>query len=175
MMSEILRDHGLGKGLNGADKKALIDAVNAADTNQSTVKTNIINALLAKDANLPLSNASTFADIIAAIPSIYIGKKWAMGTFSLPGTSSSYTVTGLGFVPSMILLHYATTSDDPTATIDVALQAKTYGGSTTTWKQSVAGMSTKTLPAAKPTGNSFVVTQAFSSSYTMYARWYAFE
>ncbi|MGF9822611.1 hypothetical protein ABE430_08830 [Brevibacillus agri] len=182
MISEILRDHGLGKGLNGADKKALIDAVNAADTNQSVVKTNIINALKAKDANLSLTNASTFADIVASIPSLYIGKKWATGTCTIQGASgqtNKYTVTGLSFVPKTILAFSA---------VDPATNPPSFHGYSTVYAYNDAGFTSGKWQrldtwstsmfvnqTTAPTTGQFTLTNVSSSAYTDYIRWFAFE
>ncbi|MGO0058662.1 hypothetical protein ACTID9_01110 [Brevibacillus fluminis] len=110
-VSDILRDHGLGKGLNAADKKALIDIVNVADTNQSTVKTNIVNALnaVSTDKALGLVAASTWADIQAAIPQVKTGKRWASGTGKLGSTTHPQgyfraDVSGLSFTPTIIIV-----------------------------------------------------------------------
>lgn len=179
MINEILRDHGLGKGLNGADKKALIDVVNAADTNQSVVKTNIINELKAKDANLALTNASTFADIIAAIPSLYIGKKWATGTISIPGAGSQnpVTISGLEFIPKIIFVF---TSTDPTSTnpsVHCYTAFPTYGNPTPTGWRKIDNWATSVFAqqTSAPTSGSFKLCNVSSSSYTDYMRWWAFE
>lgn len=109
MISDILRDHGMGKGLKAADKQALIDIVNAADANQSAVKTDIVNKLKAKDAALPITSASSWADILAQIPNLYVGKKWATGT---KNTNSSYilSIRGLAFSPNVVLVQLTTGS-----------------------------------------------------------------
>jgi hypothetical protein len=112
-MMDVLRAHGLGKGLNSADKQALIDLVNAADANQSAVKTDIINKLKAKDSTLPLNAASTWADILAAIPQIKIGKKWANGSISVISAATAITVSGLNFRPSFVLVYYHGTGGTP--------------------------------------------------------------
>jgi hypothetical protein len=107
-MMDVLRAHGIGKGLNAADKQALIDIVNRADSNESVVRTSIINALnaVSTDKALGLSAASTWAEILAKIPQIKTGKKWASGVApSISEGSYSYvTVTGLGFRPNIIVL-----------------------------------------------------------------------
>jgi len=179
MISDILRDHGLGKGINAADKKALIDLVNAADANQSVVKTNIINSLKAKDANLPLTSASTFADIIAAIPSLYIGKKWATGTLAIPGSSSQnpVTVSGLDFIPKTIFVFVSTdpTSTSPSAHCYTAFP--TYGNATPSGWKKIDNWATSVFAqqTSAPTNGSFKLCNVSSSSYTDYMRWWAFE
>ena len=179
MIIEILRDHGLGKGINGADKKALIELVNAADSNQSTVKTKIINALKAKDATLNLAASSTWIDIHNAIPLIFQGKKWAFGTIAIPGASSQnpVTINGLNFIPKTL---FAFASYDPTSTnpsIHCCTAFPTYSNPTPTgwrkidnWASSVFALQT-----SAPTSGSFVLCNVSSSSYTDYVRWIAFE
>ncbi|GED59382.1 hypothetical protein ABER61_16090 [Brevibacillus formosus] len=107
MISDILRDHGMGKGINGADKKALIDIVNAADTNQSTVKTNIVNALnaVSTEKSLGLTAASTWVAIQQAIPQVKTGKKIATGTISSLSAQATTSVP-LDFVPAIVMVEF---------------------------------------------------------------------
>jgi len=102
-MMDVLRAHGIGKGLNAADKQALIDIVNRADANESVVRTSIVNALnaVSTDNELGLGASSTWADILAKIPQVKTGKKWATGTST--GSNGFVVVTGLSFRPRIIL------------------------------------------------------------------------
>ncbi|ATF15652.1 hypothetical protein A616_27980 [Brevibacillus brevis X23] len=109
MISDILQDHGMGKGISGADRKALIDIANAADINQSVVKTDIANGLntLSTDMSLGLTATSTWADIRAAIPLVKNGKKWATGSGNVDytaNTTKSVVISGLNFKPSIVLI-----------------------------------------------------------------------
>lgn len=110
MISDILRDHGMGKGINGADRKALIDIANAADVNQSVVKTDIVNELnaLSTDKPLGLTATSTWADIRAAIPQVKNGRKWATGSGNvnyIADAVQSVVISGLKFKPSIVLVY----------------------------------------------------------------------
>ncbi|MGG4440497.1 hypothetical protein [Brevibacillus fortis] len=181
MISDILRDHGMGKGINGVDRKALIDIANAADTNQSVVKTIIINNLKAKDPTLAINASSTWADIIAAIPNLYIGKKWATGTVAIPGssgTNNEVTVTGLGFVPKTI---FAFNTGDATSS-DVNIHCYTacpsYSNPIFTGWKKVDNWSVESNVIAQstaPTTNSFKLRSTGVTGYTNYIRWFAIE
>ncbi|WP_431809869.1 hypothetical protein [Brevibacillus agri] len=107
MISDILWDHGLGKGLKAADKQALIDIHNAADTNQSIVKTDIVNALKAKGIGASLSASSAWNDIRAAIEASNL-KRWASGVIPMQSASQTNTyrisAAGLAFRPATIII-----------------------------------------------------------------------
>ncbi|WP_425623026.1 hypothetical protein ACPT9H_00470 [Brevibacillus borstelensis] len=109
-MIDYWKDHGVDQGLNAADKQALINVTNEADKNQSTVKTNLVNALNAVSTEkvLGLTAASTWADIQVAIPQVKTGKKIASGTGRLELNSGKYEmrVNGLSFIPSKILVTF---------------------------------------------------------------------
>ncbi|WP_157788996.1 hypothetical protein, partial [Rhodococcus rhodochrous] len=91
-MIDSWKDHGVDQGLNAADKQALINVTNEADKNQSTVKTNLVNALnaVSTEKALGLTAASTWADIQVAIPQVKTGKKIASGTGRLELNSGKY-------------------------------------------------------------------------------------
>ncbi|WP_301171017.1 hypothetical protein [Brevibacillus nitrificans] len=106
MMSEILQDHGLGKGLNGADKKALIDIVNAADTNASDVKAAVATAIKAKDDRLRLTPESSWGEIQLALSDLGLDyNKVATGsiTTGLPKSSTTEIASGIGFKPKHVI------------------------------------------------------------------------
>jgi hypothetical protein len=108
MDNGILALHGLIAGLKSADKQALIDIVNNAESNQSSIKTNVANALNSASTSnsLDLSSTSTWSDILNAIPNMKTGKKWATGVSgALPANTSEQplTITGLDFKPSIII------------------------------------------------------------------------
>ncbi|EMT54224.1 hypothetical protein I532_01420 [Brevibacillus borstelensis AK1] len=104
-MIDYWKDHGVDQGLNAADKQALINVTNEADKNQSTVKTNLVNALnaVSTEKALGLTAASTWADIQVAIPQVKTGKKWANGS-ATSDANKRITVSGLSFRPTVILL-----------------------------------------------------------------------
>lgn len=104
MMSEILQDHGLGKGLNGADKKALIDIVNAADINASDVKTAVAIAIKAKDDRLKLTPESSWGEIQLALADFGIDyNKVATGTFTTAASPGTYPVPNVPFNPLIFI------------------------------------------------------------------------
>ncbi|RNB72187.1 hypothetical protein [Brevibacillus panacihumi] len=176
MIGDILRDHGLGKGINGTDKQALIDIANAADANQSVVKTNIVNALnaVSTDQVLGLTDESTWADIQAKIPLVKTGKKWATGLVGTLNNSEMRTVGGLSFNPSTIII--------------TSQRITTFGASTATyskeddrWITGVGNIGNILFPrVVLPTtgttfGTSFDVKNYESSYSFINVRWIAFE
>lgn len=100
-----IREHGGsfgGGGLKASDKQALIDIVNTAETNQTTIKTNIATVLNSKIGS-SLTNASSWLDVQNAIDNM-TNKKCKSGT----GTASSTTLTvsGLPFTPKLVFVKY---------------------------------------------------------------------
>lgn len=87
-------------GISAADKQALIDIANAAESNNSTIKTDIITKLNAKE--LSIAGEAAWAEIQAAIPGIILGKKFATGTSA--ASTQTLSVVGLTFQPSIIIV-----------------------------------------------------------------------
>lgn len=98
---------------------SLVALGNAAESNNSTIKSDIITKLNTK--GLTLAGGATWADIQAGIPNITLGKKFAQGvgttgawvpfTVSIDGGSTYTTnnvcpasVSGLSFTPKTILI-----------------------------------------------------------------------
>jgi hypothetical protein len=109
------------KGISATQKQQLIDIANAAEANQSTIKTNIANALNSK-IGTSLTSANAWTDIINTIPSAN-AKKFASGSgttgttyytitdSSGSGTSTNawlLTVNGLSFKPSKVIIFHPT-------------------------------------------------------------------
>ncbi|GEM_PF-6624788 len=95
------------RGISGTDKQALIEIVNETERNESDLKTQFVNEVNAVDLdggiNLPASAA--WADILAQVPNIKTGKKWASG--SIRGNSNGMIViASLGFKPSVVMGRY---------------------------------------------------------------------
>ena len=117
MSENILALHGLIAGLKSSDKQALIDIVNNAEVNQSTIKTNIANALNSASVLqvLGLTPSSTWIDILNAIPNTKTGKKSKNGTTTATtttyGSGSKLTVSGLDFKPSFVFAYQSSGYD----------------------------------------------------------------
>ncbi|TGV05555.1 hypothetical protein EN829_054470, partial [Mesorhizobium sp. M00.F.Ca.ET.186.01.1.1] len=107
MIIDTWRDHGVDKGINSSDKNILIDLVNAADMNQSAVKTNIATAMnaVSTDKALGLSSASTWAEITAKIPQVKSGKKYASASAVITIPNQTIAISGLSFQPRIIVIH----------------------------------------------------------------------
>jgi len=91
-------------GISAVDKQALIDIANSADLNQSSIKTNLANALNTKTgSNLTLS--STWSDIQNAISNM-TNKKFASGIVTTDSNGRA-TITGLSFSPSIVYIKYS--------------------------------------------------------------------
>lgn len=98
------------RGISSTDKQALIDIVNEAEANDSTIKTNIVTELnsVSTDNSLGLTSSSAWADIQAKIPSVKTGKKWASGQITLTWNGTNWVgtvsgVSGFNFVPTTII------------------------------------------------------------------------
>ncbi|KZE55709.1 hypothetical protein AV540_26230 [Brevibacillus parabrevis] len=191
-MIDTWRDHGVDKGINGADKQALINLVNATDVNQSVVKTNVATALnaVSTDKSLGFSSTSTWAEIVAKIPEVKTGKKWATGSVVSAGTltgSVGYlaSVSGLSFQPKFVILYYTVYSSgvyyvyrmmhvDSTLIADANYRA----ANTRLNQDEVYNISSGTANPGT-TKRDFVVTAngftAYVSSPSVSCTWHAFE
>jgi hypothetical protein len=107
------------RGISGVDKQALIDIANEAEANDSDLKTQYINEVNAVDAygGVSLPSDATWLGILAEIPNIKTGKKWAIGSSVIASSSTTFTtgdgtvkawyyvnVAGLDFKPSSIII-----------------------------------------------------------------------
>lgn len=123
---DILKDLGIGvpSGLKGADKQSLIDVVNKGLLNESSLKTNVINALNNVNTyGTKLSTSALWGDVLASIPNINTGKKWASGTQAISSgtnTQTTLTITGLSFRPSIVIV-VSTSLNDTNSFIQHAL------------------------------------------------------
>lgn len=95
----ILRNRGLG----GADKQALIDIVNEAEANESDLKQLFIDDINLKDENAELTRNSTWFEILNALSNMEIGKRKRNG-LGVSNGSRRFTITGLDFLPTVIIL-----------------------------------------------------------------------
>ncbi|MEH7456314.1 hypothetical protein V7183_03535 [Bacillus sp. JJ1127] len=164
-------------------KKALATVIGSPATSDNTfvqLKTHIQNAKNKGAANLTAKGTSasgteSLDSLMSKIANVNTGKKWATGTGNLPGTTASITISGLTFIPSLLAIVYSSEPNANTPNIDVAFTWTDFSGLNTGWKQSLADMAIKVLPATKPNSPQFTIKKAFSDSYTMYYRWYAVE
>jgi hypothetical protein len=96
---------GLLERMTAAQKTDLINLTNEAETNDSALKTQYINAVNNVDTygGINLAANATWSDILANIPSINTGKKYASGSIA-NYTGGIITVTGLSFQPAIVYL-----------------------------------------------------------------------
>lgn len=107
------------RGISSTELQALIAIVNEAEANESDLKTQFARAVneVDMDGGINLSDHAAWAEILAQVPNIKTGKKWASGTASSDlnsrvnfilannsRTELSYyiTVSGVEFKPSLI-------------------------------------------------------------------------
>ena len=89
-------------GLSESDLQQLIAIANEAESNDSVLKTNYINAVESADDSISLPSDASWSDILLQIPNINAGqKRWATGVST--GNLGVITVTGLPFSPSFVL------------------------------------------------------------------------
>lgn len=89
----ILRNKG---GLSKADLEALITIVNEAESNESVLRTNYINAVNSADSTINLPNTASWNDVLLQIPNINSSNiRVATGT-KTSGTNSFTFQTGSG-------------------------------------------------------------------------------
>jgi Phage-related tail fibre protein len=90
--------------ISTADKQALIDIVNESIDNQSSVKTNLVNTINTKIGS-NLVGSDSWINIQNAIGGASI-KKWASGSISSNiAPNATYTITGLNFKPTTVILY----------------------------------------------------------------------
>lgn len=90
------------RGISADDRQALIDIVNEAERNESDLKTQFIDAVneVDTDGGINLPADAPWAEVLANVPSIKTGKKWASGVFQ----ENDFIVTGLAFEPSAVIV-----------------------------------------------------------------------
>ena len=96
------------RGISSADKQALIDIINEAERNESDLKSQFIDAVNEVDTEggIDLPADAPWAEVLANVPSIKTGKKWAIGLFTPTGTSGirSLTKNGLPFKSKIVII-----------------------------------------------------------------------
>lgn len=152
------------RGISGVDKRALIEIVNEAEANESVLKTQFKNAVNAVDTdggiNIPAN--ATWAEILAQVPNIKTGKKWASGTAT--AISKTLTVTGLTFIPKIFLTKYISTNDAPLQ--NTAFVPKEYFGSNANLAISVGGTGTIVNPTITLIQNGFILKSTPDSGFS---------
>ncbi|EHN14508.1 hypothetical protein [Clostridium sporogenes] len=94
-----IREHNIGgTGLKKTDRLALINIINKAEANESTIKANIANALNTKTGS-NLTNNSTWMNIQNAIGNMKI-RQWDSGVVD---SNSGIVTINLNFIPSILL------------------------------------------------------------------------
>lgn len=110
------------RGISSTDLQALIEIVNEAEANESDLKTQFAQAVNAVDVDggINLPDGAAWATILAEIPNVKTGKKWASGSVMSTASStfvyeyvaggtlqrSSVVVEGLDFKPRVILVFF---------------------------------------------------------------------
>lgn len=106
------------RGISSADLQALVQIVNEAERNESDLRTQFIVGVNDVDVfggiNLPIN--ATWADVLAVVPNINTGNKYATGTVASSSTTTSFVdytgankstyfleVTGLDFEPKTVI------------------------------------------------------------------------
>lgn len=80
--------------------KAAMDRADEAFTLGNSTKQSVVDKLLLLDPSLPITVNNSWQEIINAMSGVKTGKKWASGTAVV--SSNKFSVTGLGFTPSVI-------------------------------------------------------------------------
>lgn len=94
-----IREHNIGgTALKKTDRLALINIINKAEANESTIKANIANALNTKTGS-NLTNNRTWMDIQNTISNMKI-KQWDSGVLD---SYSGVVKVNLNFIPSILL------------------------------------------------------------------------
>ncbi|APF29004.1 hypothetical protein NPD5_289 [Clostridium sporogenes] len=91
------------QGLTKEDKKKLVDIVNKAEANQSTIKTNIINTLNNKiGSNLRTDNS--WIDVVNAISNATGSKRYISGT-AITDSRGHIVVSDIPFQPRLVYVN----------------------------------------------------------------------
>ena len=160
------------RGISPSQKQALIDITNAAEANQSTIKTNIANALNSK-IGTSLTSASSWTDMLNAILTAN-AKRWANGNTTL-SSSGEFSVTGLTFQPKTIVLKERNT--DPSSSMYVAcwVDKSILNDSYNATVRVSSNSSAYVIDSVTTSSSSFTLTISNSDWYSKQISWVAYE
>lgn len=158
------------RGISAADKQALIEIVNEGERNESDLKTQFIDAVNEVDTdggiNLPVD--APWAEILANVPNIKTGKKWASGeTQSLPSQTKELLLSGLGFNPSYVFGY-----NDQRKNFMVSVEGSEWGEVGYARYDSFGGYS---LTITTPEPGAILLSSAGSVYFGGVYKWIAFE
>lgn len=93
------------RGISSTDLQALIEIVNEAEANESDLKTQFARAVTAVDVDggINLPDGAAWAEILAQVPNIKTGRKWATGVINMVGAENRLIINGLSFIPTTAL------------------------------------------------------------------------
>lgn len=93
------------RGISSTDLQALINIVNEAEANESDLKTQFARAVneVDVDGGINLPDHAAWAEILAQVPNIKTGKKWATGVINMVGAENRLIINGLSFIPTTAL------------------------------------------------------------------------
>lgn len=169
MSDNILALHGLIAGLKSTDKQALINIVNEAEANQSTIKTKIVNVLnnVSTLYSLDLTSNSSWNDILNAIPRTKTGKRTASGKASIWNfrAFSTFPIENLDFIPNIIILEYI--SSESTSTVSYLKNNEWY----------CLSIQAGIVVRSKPVSNSFIIKNEYNYNFSgnLDVTWIAIE
>lgn len=93
------------RGISSTNLQALIAIVNEAEANESDLKKQFAQAVneVDMDGGINLPDGAAWAEILAEIPNIKTGKKWATGVINMVGSENRLIINGLSFIPTTAL------------------------------------------------------------------------
>ncbi|MFL0251241.1 hypothetical protein ACJDT4_12465 [Clostridium neuense] len=144
------------------EKSNLVGMINELFQSGTNGKNDIYNAISAKGTTPASKN---FADLVSAIGNISTGKKYASGTAPTVSSNATYPITGLNFIPSIIILSF-------TAFNNFYVSCST--DSSSGWRYFSASGSQGLYCETKPTDGSFIIKGDINSDSTN-IHWLAIE
>lgn len=165
MSDNILALHGLIAGLKSSDKQALINIVNAAEANQSTIKTNIATGLNTSTGST-LTSSNTWIDIQNVINNLSnTNKKIKSGTVNSIAAGNSLVISNLTFQPIVVIVNF----NSSRLSNYYALTSQVFG-ETSPHELVLSGLS---LVARNFTSNGFTLINPDTSYNVDSIKWYA--
>jgi hypothetical protein len=197
-ITSVLRAHGIGVGkklvgdaqpsdvragktFSNADGNDKVGTLPVRATSAQTITPGTTNQVLQAgiydgnitilgDPDLVASNIRSGVNIFGVVGNLVEGKRWAEGTVASMGPSTSRTISGLGFVPRVIIMGYKFNSGDTTSVATISGLATSSDG-IEDW---TTGNDAHLYVDTKPTGASF--TMKTGGAYTLVnIKWIAIE
>lgn len=155
--------HGIGNKatLQTTHKSTLVGAINEVFQTGNNVKSNTVDALLSVDDSLPITSNDSWQNVINAIGEIRTGINFAAGELeSAQGSGNITTITGLSFIPKVIIVSSRSTTNGlgnpgPYNTVLGLYGRYNASNDELSWTTGIVGSGTSPIQILVPSSNGF--------------------